>query len=86
LFIGKIPVKKIIKTVFLITYIFPIILASRFITQNLFWYIILFIYLIIFVYKAMSTEINCQKVRLLLTILISISVTIYVMILVSTKT
>jgi hypothetical protein len=85
LFLGKIPVKKIIKIVFLVVYVFPVILVSRFITLNLFWYITLLAYLSILLYKTISTEINCKKANLLLTVFISIIATIYVVLLISTK-
>jgi hypothetical protein len=85
LLMGKIPIKIIIKAVFLAIYLFPVILASRFITLNLLWYITLFAYLSIFLYKTILTETNCKKVNLLLTIFISIIATIYVVLFISTK-
>jgi hypothetical protein len=61
-------------------------LISRFITQNLFWFIILFVYLNTLIYKTMSVEIDCKKTHLLLAVFISSVAIIYVVILISAKT
>jgi hypothetical protein len=67
-------------------YVFPIILILQFVFLGLLLNIAIFIYLCILLYTIMSTELNCKRSEIILTIIMGVISTIFVVILIFTKT